>query len=294
MDKIIKETERLFGLFNDSIDNFAKNIENYNDLAQFKKDIIRIEGSIIDRVEDMKVLIIKDDRIASEQRESYLHDILLKMNIDVSKLRSNRLTAVAAAKEYIERRKSEAKNNKERLIGDVLLQNNKNMSQTPENIGSEITNRLERTRSLIQEQIHTSTQSVDLIKDSTALLVSVSDKTQEVNSIQNRAKNALKRYQIAQNWDRWLLKASIYFFAFACAFVIIKRIKNNLITRVLLGGAKLTWKTLFTKKLPESIEKTKLTTFSESPLPSPSLQINNESSNNSFLEDTIISSEITT
>ena len=232
MNLIIKELEFLKNSINEILNKFENNIENIYQLDEYNKQLIKLEGKILENLDTLKTFIIKDDRIPSNKREEYLQNQLKLIDIDLSKLRSKRITLYSSNKSFIKENNNINTNIKDLLFKDIKNPKKINENTSSKEFASEVTNRLTKTQSLIQEQIYSSSQSVELIKDSTMLLEDVNSQTQNLNSFQRKAEMALKRLKIAQNWDIWLLKFSILCFILAVIYVIFKKIKNNLIIKL--------------------------------------------------------------
>ena len=211
----------------------------FGQIFLLKKEAVRIEGQINLLTDKIKILIKKDDRIPTQKRDEYLQNRLYQISASPSQLSSRRLAALKASTiSYKETKSLDYTQAREKLFGDLIQAEvctvtQKRVKRTA-TVAKETTSRLERARENIKEQIQQSSIAVNLIKEGSALLEDVADTTQNVDSIQSRAQKAMKKLKIAQNWDTMIYKFAIYFFAFCCIYVIIKRITNNLITRLIV------------------------------------------------------------
>ena len=216
----------------------SKAAENGESVDAVKLDLIRIEGSIEYSSQKLLSLIYKDDRIPSEKREEQLQKILSEIGIDIDQMRVRRRSTINAANEALLRVKSDVeKKKREKLLGDSaneeIIRTVDTKNRNTQALASDITERLERTRQIISEQILASEQSLLLMEQSTEELHGVNDAAQKAGIAQSKAQRHIIQLKIAQNWDRYLFKASLYIFAFCVCLVLYRRITRNVVTTVI-------------------------------------------------------------
>jgi hypothetical protein len=145
-----------------------------------KLESIRIEGQIQQVIEDLKICIRQDYSIGSERHDSYLSSVLSQLGLDPDELAAGRLSTVRAAHIAVAEQK--------RLLGDdadVELRRATGLrAKWTAAIASDITARLIQKRDLIAEQVRESERSLELMQESTAELIGVSDAVGQVGTAQ--------------------------------------------------------------------------------------------------------------
>lgn len=238
------------------ISEIEQNRENADEIIALKREAVRIEGQIRILTEKFKIAIKKDDRIPTNKREEYLNNKLMQLGVNESQLSSRRLAALNVSREA--RHEAKAYNMKaarERLLegaakDDIISATQKRHKSTA-SIAKDTTKRLERARENLKDQIQQSTVAVNLIKEGSGMLNEVADATSSVDTMQGRARRALKKLKTAQDLDTLILKIAIYFFAVCCVYVVLKRLTNNIITRAIAAIIRKLLKGKKPDKLPE-------------------------------------------
>lgn len=237
MQGVISQLHELNELHLSIIREIEKPDTSSSDVSDLNKEAIKIEAKIRSLIEDLKIEIKKDDRVPTNKRENYLTNYIQQAGIDGNKLSQRRFMALKTAK--LSSNKEKIANHRaarEKLIQDAnpqeVLVFSSNKSKSSSVLAKEITRRLENARANIQEQILSASDSVNLVKDSSTMLNDVVDASDAVDSIQSRTRKALIRLKITQNWDAWILKGSIIFFAICCVIAIINGCRKSIVGRL--------------------------------------------------------------
>ncbi|OHT13602.1 hypothetical protein TRFO_03374 [Tritrichomonas foetus] len=239
MEEEINHLRTLAEEFEAGLLRISKSPETGDSVDAIKRDLIRIEGSIDYSTDKLFSFIRKDDRIPTDKRQEHLENTLNQLGINLDQFRIRRRSTVNAANEAILKMNAESmKQKRDRLLADnsandeiinTVLKKNQNTAA----LASDITSHLERTREIIQEQIMASEHSILLMEESTEELQGINSAALRAEIAQSKAKMSLIKLRIAQNWDRYLLNASLVIFALSVAFVVYRRLTNNLVVTII-------------------------------------------------------------
>jgi hypothetical protein len=234
MEERKRELRQLAADFESNLAEIVRAPQDELPLEDLKRKSIAIEGRILMASQEFFTCLCEDEAIASTDRSSVYKAALDDLNVNLDKFRMRRREAVQVANVAIMQIKKESgQQARERLLGTESEIEMRRMlqlkNQTKETIASDITRRLEFTRNLLDEQVEASARSVELIRESTSELGGITDIASRVDRAQRKAGRSIVRLRIAQNWDRWLLLGSIWFFGIAVAFVIYRGLTRNVI-----------------------------------------------------------------
>jgi hypothetical protein len=231
--------------FKTNLDRITNSPATGASIDSLKLESVRLEGRIRNLIDNLRCVIHQDGQILPSERDSHISAVLSDLSINPDDLSSLRRAAVnaasLAAKEHRSRSSQSARG---RLLGaessrEVTRTINLRAKSTSA-LAAEITARLAQTRDLIRGQVEESQRSIELMCESTAELNSVNDAADRVESAQKRAKWWLAVLRVAQNYDRWLLKSSLWFFGIVVAYVVFRGILRSLpvvLVRVVSKGA---------------------------------------------------------
>lgn len=233
------------------VDEFEQNLVRISEppettaaLQSLKRESVSIEGRIAESTQRLLAIIHQDDGIPSDRRESALSTTLAQVGVDLEQFRLRRRAAVNAANQALaEARRNSMQERRARLLGDEtqleLARATKLRNQTAGALASDITSRLERTRDLIKSQVAESRHAIGLVKESTEALRGVGDAAMKVETAQGRARKSLMKLRWAQNWDRYILKSSFWFFGLVVCYVVYRGLTRNVFVDLGRVGFKL-------------------------------------------------------
>lgn len=237
MEEVKAELQRLVDEFERNLSSISQSPETGASLDLLKRESISIEGKIADMIQRLRACIYQDDGVSSDKRESKLENELTQLGINLEQMRATRrITVSNAFTANVEAKKKAIRDVRSRLLGDEskleLERAMKLKNTTASALASDITSRLERTRDLIKSQVSVSKNAINMMKESTAALGGISDVAQKVENAQKKAGRAIWRLRFEQNWDRWLLKSSLWFFALTVCYVIYRGLTRNVLVSI--------------------------------------------------------------
>lgn len=237
MEEVKAELQHLVDEFERNLSSISQAPETGASLELLKRESISIEGKIADMIQKLRACIYQDDGVSSDKRDAKLENELTQLGIDLEQMRATRrITVSNAFTATVEAKKKEIKDVRSRLLGDEskleLGRAMKLKNTTASALASDITSRLERTRDLIKSQVSVSKNAINMMKESTAALGGIHDVAQRVENSQKKASRAIWQMRLEQNWDRWLLKSSLWFFALVVCYVVYRGVTRNFLVSV--------------------------------------------------------------
>ena len=234
MEGVKAELRNLADEFEQNLAKISAPPETQASLDFLKRESVSIEGKIAEARQRLLACIHQDDGIPSDKRQATLETILSQIGVDLEQFRLRRRAAVNAAGLAIAQAKQASlKERRARLLGDetkLELERAANLkNQTAGALASDITARLERTRDLIKSQVAESRHAIDLVRESTEALKGVNYAAMKVETAQTRARRSVMKLRWAQNWDRYLLKSSFWFFALVVCYVVYRGLTRNIV-----------------------------------------------------------------
>ena len=271
MEKCISHLLELVEEFEKILARITQSPKTEEPIDALKKEAIHIEGQISQGIENLRHEVRINDSIPTEERENQLNIILNENGINLSQLRIRRRAAVNEVNKALAEMKAQERiEARQRLLGESTKSeisraiNMKNQNSLA--LATDATARLERTRNIIRAQVQESQNSIELMRESTEFLEGINDATSKVESAQNKATRSLIRLRIAQNFDRYLLKFSIFIFICSVIFVIHSNLTHNVFVDIVKFG----YRTL--KKKTSANQKATGTTFTYTPTPTSTIE----------------------
>lgn len=237
MEEAKAELQRLVDEFERNLSSISQAPESGASVDLLKRESISIEGRLSDMIQKLRACIYQDDAVSSDKREAKLESELTQLGINIEQMRATRrITVNNATAALAELRYKSAKDVRTRLFGDEskleLERAMKLKNTTASSLASDITSRLERTRDLIKSQVSMSKNAISMMKESTAALGGIGDAAHKVENVQKKAGRALWRLKLEQNWDRWLLKSALWFFALTVCYVVYRGVTRSLLVNL--------------------------------------------------------------